>query len=113
MSRTILRRTLALQLLLAVSLVPWGRQILDLRADLSTAGAIESEHSIDNPNFHYPALCVLWLKTPWSPPAPSPAPIAVNPRAVAVAIAEGVESVSGVVVLHSARSPPQTIQTQS
>jgi hypothetical protein len=107
--RLLLRRAIALHLLVVLPGVVGARLSLDARWTIDPRGHVEAEHDDGCAGVHDHRLCVLVLHTPWSPAASVPQLVTPAPSAQAASIAPDNPHYSGEVALPVARSPPSSI----
>ena len=108
----VLRRIIALQLLLGLPMIAGARLVLDtrpLRPLAEASGTVETQHGSGCVRLHDHGLCILILRSPWSRAQLTPklglfAPVFASP-VVKQEDQRGVASVR----LRVARSPPTSV----
>ena len=105
----VLRRIIALQLLLGLPVVAGARLVLDTRPPAEASGTVETQHGSGCVRLHDHGLCILILRSPWSRAQLTPklglfAPVFASPL-VKQEDQHGVASVR----LRVARSPPTSV----
>ncbi len=106
----LLRRTVALQLAIALPTVVGARLALDIRSAPNAERHVEAEHGDACAEAHDHTLCALIFSTPWSDAPPAPHVEPSSPPEVTAPLVASICDREAQIRLAYARAPPSFIQ---